>query len=63
MNGATLKIYRGTQVMMMLVENNPTLFGLWYRDILVRAPQGWRLQERVQEFGWIHNAPPTAMTP
>ncbi len=31
--------------------------GLWYRDRLARTRQGWRIRERVQEFGWAHNRP------
>ena len=31
--------------------------GLWYRDTLVRTVQGWRIAERHEEMGWVHNAP------
>ncbi len=32
--------------------------GLWYRDRLVRTPDGWRIRERVEEKCYFHNAPP-----
>jgi 3-phenylpropionate/cinnamic acid dioxygenase small subunit len=31
--------------------------GLWYRDMLVRTADGWRIVERYEEFSWTHNAP------
>ncbi|MBU6393012.1 MAG: nuclear transport factor 2 family protein [Sphingomonadales bacterium] len=31
--------------------------GLWYRDRLVRTPDGWRIAERYEEMGWSHNVP------
>ena len=31
--------------------------GLWYRDKLVRTPQGWRIKERYEEKSFFHNAP------
>lgn len=31
--------------------------GLWYRDRLVRAAAGWRIAERYEEMGYVHNAP------
>jgi hypothetical protein len=32
--------------------------GLWYRDVLVRTPQGWRIKDRYEERSYFHNAPP-----
>ena len=32
--------------------------GLWYRDILVRTPDGWRIKDRYEERSYIHNFPP-----
>ncbi|HET6811413.1 MAG TPA: nuclear transport factor 2 family protein [Acidimicrobiales bacterium] len=32
--------------------------GLWYRDVLVRTPQGWRIKDRYEERAYFHNAPP-----
>jgi 3-phenylpropionate/cinnamic acid dioxygenase small subunit len=29
--------------------------GLWYRDTLVRTPQGWRIAERIQQRSWVHD--------
>ena len=31
--------------------------GLWYRDKLVRTPDGWRIAERYEEMGYAHNVP------
>jgi hypothetical protein len=32
--------------------------GLWYRDRLIRTPDGWRIKELVEEGYWKHNVPP-----
>ena len=32
--------------------------GLWYRDVLVRTPHGWRIKDRYEERAYFHNAPP-----
>lgn len=37
--------------------------GLWYRDILRRTPQGWRIAERREDFGYVYNAPDMAPVP
>ena len=31
--------------------------GLWYRDVVVRTPEGWRIKERVEEKSYFHNVP------
>lgn len=31
--------------------------GLWYRDELVRTPEGWRIASRYEEMGYAYNAP------
>lgn len=31
------------------------------RDLLVRTECGWRIQSRMQERSWMHNAPPVAV--
>lgn len=31
--------------------------GLWYRDVLVRTPAGWRIRDRYEERSYIHNMP------
>jgi len=31
--------------------------GLWYRDSLVRTPDGWRICERVEESSYFYNVP------
>jgi hypothetical protein len=36
-----------------------TMFvGLWYRDVFVRTPKGWRISERYEERCYTHNVPP-----
>ena len=46
----------------MVIEVNgakQTMFvGLWYRDIFVRTPKGWRIKERYEERCYTHNVPP-----
>lgn len=38
--------------------NTQVMFlGLWYADKLVRTPEGWRMTERVEESGYVHNVP------
>ncbi len=37
--------------------------GLWYRDILIRTPEGWRISERYEEMSWTHNVPELAPAP
>jgi SnoaL-like domain len=32
--------------------------GLWYRDLLVRTADGWRIQDRYEERSYIFNSPP-----
>lgn len=32
-------------------------YGLWYVDRLVRTPEGWRISERVEEYGYDFNVP------
>ena len=32
--------------------------GLWYRDVLVRTPEGWRIKDRYEERAYFHNVPP-----
>jgi len=39
-------------------ETHTFYCGLWYRDRFVRTPQGWRIQERVEEKSYFHNVPP-----
>jgi hypothetical protein len=42
-----------------LGEENSQVFmlGLWYLDKYVRAPEGWRICERVEEKSWVFNTP------
>jgi hypothetical protein len=34
------------------------LCGLWYRDLMVRTDDGWRIKDRYEERSYIFNAPP-----
>jgi 3-phenylpropionate/cinnamic acid dioxygenase small subunit len=31
--------------------------GLWYRDLIVRTPDGWRIKDRHEEKSYFHNVP------
>lgn len=31
--------------------------GLWYRDLFVRTPDGWRIADRYEEKSYFHNVP------
>ena len=44
-------------------ERQTFFMGLWYRDTLVRTPEGWRISERYEEMGWTHNVPAMAPAP
>jgi len=35
-------------------ESRISWVGLWYHDRLVKTPDGWRIAERVQKYGWMH---------
>ncbi|MCW2570554.1 MAG: hypothetical protein JWO88_612 [Frankiales bacterium] len=38
---------------MVVTDERHVLFcGLWYRDILVRTADGWRIRERHEDRGW-----------
>jgi hypothetical protein len=38
---------------MVVTDEQQVLFcGLWYRDVLVRTPDGWRISERHEDRGW-----------
>jgi hypothetical protein len=38
---------------MVVTDEQQVLFcGLWYRDVLVRGPDGWRIRERHEDRGW-----------
>ena len=32
-------------------------FGFWYNDQMIRTPAGWRISQRVEEFGYALNVP------
>ncbi|MBS0474263.1 MAG: nuclear transport factor 2 family protein [Proteobacteria bacterium] len=44
-------------------EEQVFFIGLWYRDRLVRTPEGWRIAERYEEMGYAHNVPPMPPPP
>ena len=38
---------------MVLQDEKAVLFcGMWYRDVMVRTTEGWRIRERHQDRGW-----------
>lgn len=37
--------------------------GLWYRDKLLRTPDGWRIAERYEEMAYAHNVPAMGPAP
>ena len=38
---------------MVVTDEQQVLFcGLWYRDVMVRTPEGWRIRERHEDRGW-----------
>ena len=40
----------------MVVDDSQVFFiGLWYRDVLVRTPGGWRFAERYEIRSWDHH--------
>ena len=40
----------------MVVDEKHVFFvGLWYDDVLVRTPAGWRFAERVQRQAFLHD--------
>ncbi|MNO99742.1 hypothetical protein D3C76_915210 [compost metagenome] len=59
--GNTATAHTAAQVMMISGKDDGTshvlFIGLWYRDTLVKRPDGWRIQTRSQEQSWIHNMP------
>ena len=38
-------------------ETHVFFCGLWYRDIVVRTPEGWRIKDRYEEKSYMHNVP------
>lgn len=59
--GDEARVRSAAQVMMVSAgpqgQDHVLFAGLWYRDHLVRGPNGWRIRERVQEYAWTHNLP------
>jgi hypothetical protein len=49
---------------MVLHPSRHTMFvGLWYRDVFVRTPRGWRIQSRYEERCWTFNTPEGLLAP
>jgi hypothetical protein len=49
---------------MVLKPDGHTMFvGLWYRDVFVRTPKGWRIQSRYEERCWTFNTPAGLLAP
>ncbi|WP_156839505.1 nuclear transport factor 2 family protein [Novosphingobium aquimarinum] len=38
-------------------EDQVFFIGLWYRDELVRTPDGWRISSRYEEMAYTYNTP------
>jgi hypothetical protein len=45
--------------------DDPAMFvcGLWYRDELVRTPDGWRIRSRIEERSYLKNLAPFGVSP
>lgn len=60
-DGTTAKGRTAAQVMMVSANadgsHHVSFIGLWYRDLLSKTPDGWRIGERTQEYAWVHNMP------
>ena len=44
-------------------ETHVFFCGLWYRDVLVRTPDGWRIHDRHEEKSFFHNLPSNFAVP
>jgi 3-phenylpropionate/cinnamic acid dioxygenase small subunit len=60
--GETAKARTAALVLMIYLDQNgeEQIFstGLWYRDQLVRENGAWKIKQRQQEYGWVHNPSP-----
>lgn len=53
-HGNIVSVRTAAQVNMISQESSEVSFiGLWYRDIVVKTQGGWKIHERVQEYGWV----------
>ena len=59
-NTAQVRAHCSCPMVLDLGESKPHVFfqGLWYRNSLVRAHQGWKISHLVEEGYWSHNMPP-----
>ena len=56
--GASLGLSHDGQSVPLGDSNSQVMFlGLWYADKLIRTSEGWRMTERVEESGYVHNVP------
>jgi hypothetical protein len=37
--------------------------GIWFDDVLVRTPEGWRIEQRTEKLAWHHNFPEAFQVP
>lgn len=58
-NNATGRSHCSCPMVVDVGEGRKHVFfqGLWYRDVLVRTPQGWKFSARTEEGYWTHNLP------
>jgi SnoaL-like domain len=56
---ANARVHCSCPMLVDLGEGKKQVFfqGLWYRDRVVRTPEGWRISELVEEGYWSHNVP------
>ena len=66
--GSSVVDINGDEATSRTICHNPMVFkggkdprllvcGIWYRDRLVRTPEGWRIAERVEESSYIKEIP------
>ena len=59
--GGAVTVRTAAQVNMISKENSEVSFiGLWCREGVVKTSNGWKIEQRVQEYGWVHNMPASA---
>jgi hypothetical protein len=56
---ASARVHCSCPMVVDLGEGKTHVFfqGLWYRDRLVRTPNGWRIRELMEEGYWNYNVP------
>lgn len=58
-NSAKVRAHCSCPMVIDLGESKKHVFfqGLWYRNSLVRTPEGWRIAYLLEEGYWTHNMP------